>query len=178
MYDDRESRRAQRRAYKDARRAARWNLNNEPPESLENLSGPELDAAIRRRIERRVRDRREFFVGLASFVAVNTLLWIIWLATSTWYGGFPWPIFPTLGWGIGVAVQGWQVYQNSATAVSRREETIQHEIALEKMRLGLDKSADDYEKPKRDHVVRLSDDGELVADEGNTDVTIDKAKNS
>ena len=47
--------------------------------------------------------------------------------------------------------------------VSRREDQIQREMELEKMRLGLTNDA--YEKPKRDQAVRLSDDGELIPDD-------------
>jgi hypothetical protein len=28
------------------------------------------------------------------------LLWVIWLITGA---GYPWPVWPMLGWGIGVA---------------------------------------------------------------------------
>ena len=32
-----------------------------------------------------------------TFVWVVALLWVVWLATGA---GFPWPVFPTLGWGV------------------------------------------------------------------------------
>jgi Domain of unknown function (DUF1707)/2TM domain len=35
-----------------------------------------------------------------TYLAVMALLWLIWLVTGA---GYPWPIWPTLGWGIGVA---------------------------------------------------------------------------
>jgi len=31
---------------------------------------------------------------------VIALLWLIWLVTGA---GYPWPIWPMLGWGVGVA---------------------------------------------------------------------------
>jgi hypothetical protein len=34
-----------------------------------------------------------------TYLAVVALLWVIWLATGA---GYPWPIWPMLGWGIGV----------------------------------------------------------------------------
>ena len=50
---------------------------------------------------------------------------------------------------------------DSAAMLDRREQRLQQEIALEKRRLGLAST----EKPKRDRITRLSDDGELLADE-------------
>lgn len=44
--------------------------------------------------------RREFRGHLASFVAVNLLLIAIWALTGA---GYFWPIWPILGWGIGIA---------------------------------------------------------------------------
>jgi hypothetical protein len=55
--------------------------------------------------------QRELRSHLVTFVLVNTFLVAIWLATSVAAGEpiFFWPIFPILGWGLGLAVQAWQV---------------------------------------------------------------------
>jgi Domain of unknown function (DUF1707)/2TM domain len=37
-----------------------------------------------------------------TYLAVMALLWLIWLLTGA---GYPWPVWPMLGWGIGVAGQ-------------------------------------------------------------------------
>jgi len=42
-----------------------------------------------------------FWVHATVFVAVNLMLFVIWLVTGA---GFPWFLFPLLGWGIGMAV--------------------------------------------------------------------------
>jgi DUF1707 SHOCT-like domain/2TM domain len=34
-----------------------------------------------------------------TYLAVIALLWVIWLLTGA---GYPWPIWPMLGWGVGV----------------------------------------------------------------------------
>ena len=40
-----------------------------------------------------------FYVHLAVYSGVNVLLFFIW-----WFrGGFPWFVFPLLGWGVGLA---------------------------------------------------------------------------
>jgi hypothetical protein len=42
--------------------------------------------------------------AVRTYLAVMALLWLIWLAVWLVTGaGYPWPIWPTLGWGIGVA---------------------------------------------------------------------------
>ena len=38
--------------------------------------------------------------AVRTYLAVMALLWLIWLVTGADY---PWPIWPMLGWGIGVA---------------------------------------------------------------------------
>ena len=57
--------------------------------------------------------RAAFKKHLVSYIIVNSFLWAIWLFSSSHYedfnltnirwGHFPWPIWPTLGWGIGLA---------------------------------------------------------------------------
>ncbi len=127
---------------------------------IEGLSGPELELQLRKRAQRRIQRRSDFYKGLIAYVAVNLLVWAIWV--GTWFRAgvpsFPWPLFVTLGWGMGVVGEAYQLYQDSAGMISRRRE-----MELERMRLGL--ANDAYEKPKRDQAVRLSDDGELIPDD-------------
>jgi hypothetical protein len=52
---------------------------------------------------RRIRAKRGFRVHLAVYVAVNALLVLIWALTSAAYF---WPVWPMLGWGIGVVSHG------------------------------------------------------------------------
>ena len=42
--------------------------------------------------------------AVRTYLAVMALLWLVWLVTWLVAGaGYPWPIWPMLGWGIGVA---------------------------------------------------------------------------
>jgi hypothetical protein len=48
--------------------------------------------------------RVAFKKHLASYIVINTFLWGLWYF-SGWrydYTGFPWPIWSSLGWGIGL----------------------------------------------------------------------------
>ena len=57
--------------------------------------------------------RAGFKKHLVSYLIVNAFLWAVWLFSSSDYGDFemhnmrwahfPWPIWTTLGWGIGLA---------------------------------------------------------------------------
>lgn len=48
----------------------------------------------------RIRAKRAFWMHLAMYFLVNTLLVVIWAVTTTDYF---WPVWPLLGWGVGVA---------------------------------------------------------------------------
>jgi hypothetical protein len=57
-----------------------------------------------RMAEKRVKEKVGFYWHLASYLVVNGFLVAIYLLTSMANGDFyyPWPIWPMLGWGIGL----------------------------------------------------------------------------
>jgi Domain of unknown function (DUF1707)/2TM domain len=46
------------------------------------------------------RPRLQLDAQTRTYLAVIALLWLIWLVSGA---GYPWPVWPMLGWGIGVA---------------------------------------------------------------------------
>lgn len=51
--------------------------------------------------------RASFKRHLATFVIINLFFWILWFLTRhkeeyRQHGYFPWPVWPMLGWGIGL----------------------------------------------------------------------------
>lgn len=78
-------------------------------QSEQSLSDPELHrrAAARQRLI----SKRGFRVHLTVYLAVNALLWVVWgvvfANTDVW---FPWPVFPLLGWGIGLGFHAWETF--------------------------------------------------------------------
>ena len=56
----------------------------------------------------RLGKKREFLQHLTTYVVVNGTLVLIWLSTTP--GGFFWPMFPLLAWGIGIIFHGLDVY--------------------------------------------------------------------
>ena len=55
----------------------------------------------------RIRAKRGFWLHFATYLAVNALLVVIWAMTSPAHF---WPIWPMLGWGIGVIANAVSVY--------------------------------------------------------------------
>jgi hypothetical protein len=56
---------------------------------------------------RRVRIRIAFYIHFSAYLAVNILLLIVNLATSTDYLWFKWPLF---GWGVGIVFHALAVW--------------------------------------------------------------------
>jgi hypothetical protein len=54
-----------------------------------------------------LKKKRDFRGHVFIYVAVNAMLVVIWAVTGS---GFFWPIFPILGWGIGVAANAWYAF--------------------------------------------------------------------
>lgn len=58
-----------------------------------------------------LKKKRDFHTHLLAYVLVNGTLWAIWAIVAASQGSlFPWPIFPLLGWGIGLAFHAWDAY--------------------------------------------------------------------
>ena len=55
----------------------------------------------------RIRAKRGFWMHLGVYLAVNALMVFIWAAASA--GNF-WPVWPMLGWGIGVVAHAASVF--------------------------------------------------------------------
>jgi uncharacterized membrane protein len=69
----------------------------------------------------RLKQKSEFLTHLFVYLVVNAFIVVIWLATGA---GFFWPIFPMLGWGIGLVFHAWDVYWRSPIS----EEQIRREM--------------------------------------------------
>lgn len=56
--------------------------------------------------------RASFKSHLVTYLIINAFLWAVWIMSSSHHdfsfrhigwGNFPWPLWPTLGWGVGLA---------------------------------------------------------------------------
>lgn len=58
----------------------------------------------------RAKARADFKTHLATYVITNGMLWLIWLFTGG-VNSYAWPIWPTMGWGIGIIAHYFDVYK-------------------------------------------------------------------
>jgi hypothetical protein len=70
----------------------------------------------------RLRRRRDFFMHATAYVVINLALSAVWLLTTP--DGFYWPMFPLLGWGIGIIFHGIDTFLPAAPA----EEKVEREM--------------------------------------------------
>ena len=62
---------------------------------------------LREEAYKRLKTRRDFVPHAIAYALVNILLWSVWALTGV---GFPWPIFITFGWGIGIVAHAWDAF--------------------------------------------------------------------
>ena len=83
---------------------------------------------LRERATRRVKQKTDFWVNIAAYVAVNGFLVFIWWMTGA---GYPWFLWVMAGWGIGVVIHAVMVFGVPESG-ARYERTIAAE--MDKMR--------------------------------------------
>jgi hypothetical protein len=66
------------------------------------------ERTVRERALERIENKQEFHAHLLAYVLVNAMLVGIWAVTGA---GFFWPVFPLLGWGIGIGFHAWDTYR-------------------------------------------------------------------
>ena len=83
----------------------------EQTESFEEIVASNRES-LREQALQRLKKRRDFTTHVFAYVVVNLVVWGIWfvIALSSSHSWWPWPIFVTLGWGIGLAMNAWDVY--------------------------------------------------------------------
>jgi hypothetical protein len=69
-------------------------------------TGSAEEKELRERALKHLKDKRDLKAHLLAYVTVNLMLVAIWWSAG---GGFFWPLFPILGWGIGIAFHIWDV---------------------------------------------------------------------
>lgn len=85
--------------------------------SSESTSGLDPESKLRARAVAQLRERRDFFIHLTVYLAVNAMLIGLWLWNDP--GEFFWPLFPIVGWGIGLAVHGFTVFRGDQFSEDR-----------------------------------------------------------
>lgn len=68
-----------------------------------------------RQAQKRVGFKRNLF----AYVIFNSFLWCVWYFTDS--GGYMWPVWPMLGWGIGLAFNYADAYHFNKDEMLQRE---------------------------------------------------------
>ena len=61
---------------------------------------------------KQAKDRVNFKRHLLTYIGVNAFFWMIWFidGDKNYHEQFPWPVYPMLGWGIGLFFNYWGAY--------------------------------------------------------------------
>ena len=84
---------------------------------------PSDETKARKFVEKKYKKRRELMTHIAVYIAVNAMLWFFW-----GFGGFPWPIFPTVFWGIGLLNEILEYNTKYGAGRNQREAEITQEM--------------------------------------------------
>jgi hypothetical protein len=77
---------------------------------------------LRERAIKRLKDRRDLQTHVLAYVVVNAVLVATWFVTGpSWLF---WPVFPILGWGIGLVFHAWNYFYGERFS----EDDIQREM--------------------------------------------------
>jgi hypothetical protein len=67
--------------------------------------------ALREQALDRLKKRRDLKAHALVYALVNLAVWGVWAVIAATSGSsWPWPVFLTLFWGIGLAMNAWDVY--------------------------------------------------------------------
>jgi hypothetical protein len=80
------------------------------------------EQALRERAITQLKKRRDFYAHLIVYAVINGFIIVIWAMTG--HGGFFWPIFVIIPWGLGVVMNAWDVFYRA----DQREDKIQREM--------------------------------------------------
>ena len=116
-----------------------------------------LEETVRRRIEKKHKQRAELQIHAMAFLAANLGIWIFWAILNI---TFPFPLIITLGWGIGLLAHYAEYSGKYGKAYEKREALIAREIEKERARsydITPEKAKNDF----YDGNIILTEDGEL-----------------
>lgn len=83
------------------------------------------DEKLYEEAEARVGFRKHF----QFYIGINIVIWLMWYFTRAIDGNYDgyWPIYSTLGWGIGIVSHYISVYSTNSSAIDREYEKLKKE---------------------------------------------------
>jgi hypothetical protein len=85
---------------------------------------PVADEELRQRAVQQLKKRHDFYGHLLVYTMVNAFIVLIWALTDG--HGFFWPVFPIVGWGIGVVMNAWDVFGSKEYDEGKIQREMQH----------------------------------------------------
>jgi hypothetical protein len=85
---------------------------------------PVADDELRQRAVQQLKKRHDFYGHLLVYTLVNAFIVLIWALTDG--QGFFWPVFPIVGWGIGVVMNAWDVFGSKEYDEDKIQREMQH----------------------------------------------------
>ena len=81
------------------------------PSHEETVATMSADVELRDAAIERLKRKRKFAQDAVGFIAVNGVLWLIWLlADRSMDGSIPWPAWITAIWGFLLAIDAWRAF--------------------------------------------------------------------
>ena len=106
---------------------------HEQPPALEMTTEPVEEA--REYAIATLKRKRKFAQDLAAYLAVNGLLWLVWLFTGhSTNGSVPWPAWVSLAWGFFLVLDGWRAYSRWPASLNTPISETEIERELERQR--------------------------------------------
>ena len=80
------------------------------------------DELLKRIARKKAKEKSDFYIHLGVYLVVNLFLFAMWYITLG-PGGFPWFVFPLLGWGIGIVAHAVSTFfgESYVDELARRE---------------------------------------------------------
>ena len=78
----------------------------------------------RDRALKRLKQKRDLATHAVVYCLVNGMLVLIWFLTTR---GFFWPAFPMAGWGVGLAMNAWDVWRGDTFSESKVQREIERQ---------------------------------------------------
>ena len=79
-----------------------------PAQSMPPVTTEDVVDELHARAVSQLKKRRDLAAHALVYVLVNAFIIVIWAVTSS---GFFWPVFPMVGWGIGLVMNAWDVWR-------------------------------------------------------------------
>ena len=115
---------------------------------------------INKRVEKRMKRRKDFQDAIVAFFVVSAMAWTAYFVFNGFNFNNPaWPLILMVIMAVIVVWQGIETYFLADARERERERLLQEETGRERLRLYGDAA---LEKPKRVQVAHLSDDGDLI----------------